>query len=492
MRIGQQVVVGDTKYTFTLPKGVNNLVIFDVHNDSPYNMGISFGRDTTITNCDYYTSPHGVLTGIIPPSIDKRSIGGVRWQGNIYIYTETPAGGGGTTNLANAPASSVTLIGYQAGYQPQGQIALNRMQTTANTVDTNAMGTNTVNNDGNPAGTVFVEATQLGNTAGSNVAIQNTGDVDFRQWVGSLLTSLLKIITGASPLVQLGKNVSLQQSDNNGIIGTLLRIDSSGNNIIQQHPTGQEFIFTDFNGNRLVVIDGTGHLVVNNDTSIRGRDNGGTAQALFKYDTSNNVLFVAGTSGFLKIQDNTTDTNFTAFSMANGLQMANSTGIIANVLGVDSSGNTYIQCHTTNNQVVFYDKTGAAIITITSAGKIILKNNTAIQMKNAAGTAVDILYTDASNETCLQIPAANKPILFKKSDGTTICGIDATNSTFQFNSGGTMKDMLYINSGSGETYFQAIGTGKIRIKDSSGGDLFSIDSSGNVRAKGTITASVTP
>lgn len=199
----------------------------------------------------------------------------------------------------------------------------------ANQVDTNVSGSNSVANDNNPPGTIFVEGKQSGNSAGSNIAIGNDGSFIFAQFVSSALTQYFKGVPGANPLVQLGAKAFLQMADNAGVLGTILNIDASGNTIFQQHPTGGEFIFNDSAGNRLVVIDGTGHLVVNNDQSIRGRDNGGTAQALFKYDTSNNVLFVTGTSGNLNVQDNNTDTTFAGFNINNGL----------NLLGVSKSVN---------------------------------------------------------------------------------------------------------------------------------------------------------
>lgn len=279
MRIGQKTVVGDTKYIFTSPNGVNNLVIFDVHNDSPYNMGVSFGRDTSITNCDYYTSPHGVLTGIVPPSIDKRTIGGTRWQGNIYIYTETPVGGGGSTNLASAPASSVTVIGYQAGYQPQGQVALNRMQTTANTVATNvgSLTANSVTNDGNTAPSTFIEATQSGNASGSNVAIGIDGSFSFAQFVSSNFTNLLQLIPGASPLLRLGAKLIVEAVDNNNAnLSNIFGVDSSGNTFLQSHKNNNQTIIYDKNSNPLLTIDANACLKIAGALQTSNGDTSGT------------------------------------------------------------------------------------------------------------------------------------------------------------------------------------------------------------------------
>jgi hypothetical protein len=59
-------------------------------------------------------------------------------------------------------------------------------------------------------------------------------------------------------------------------------------------------------------------------------------------------------------------------------------------------------------------------------------------------------------------------------------------------SGQNLHDIIYVNTGANETYIQALGSGKIRIKDNNGNDLASFDSSGNLRTKGTMTASTTP
>lgn len=417
MRIGQQTVVGDTKYTFNLPSGVNNLVVFDVHNDSPYNMGISFGHDTSITNCDYYTSPHGVLTGIVPPSIDKRSIGGVRWNGIIYVYTETPVGGGGTTDLSTAPARSITVIGYQAGYQPQGQVALNRMQTTANTVDTNAMtsSTTSVTNDDNPSGTTFIEAKVSGNNTGSNIVVENSGDAAFKQWVGSVLTTLFQTIsaqTAPSASVKLAAAGLLVE-----VLGQL-KVDASlevAGDILIDQGSGLHIIDNSAVDNKVLYIDAFNQLAFQTPSS----------NVVAFYDSSGNALMYVQVEGSGGLQ-------LGPGIFLNGTNNANTAH--ANLVGVDSAGNTAFQAFPDTNKIVIYDKNGVACFAFAPATK------------------------------SLQIA----------------------------DSGNVLRDVLYVNTGAGETYWQAIGTGKIRIKKNDGTDLFSIDSSGNVRPKGTITASVTP
>lgn len=213
--------------------------------------------------------------------------------------------------------------------------------------------------------------------------------------------------------VDNGVYTSIQLVDANGTVATILKIDSSGNTVFQEHPTGQQFSFSDKNGNLLVMIDNTGHLVVNNNQSIRGRDTGGTPQALFKYDTSNNVLFVAGTSGSLQIQDNSSNTTFIDFSIANGFKLANSSGTLAVVVAVDGSGNTVLKAHTTNNQILVEDSSGNVIAKFAGTNKITTLNGGQISARTAVSGNYTILasdhiiaYTSTSSAFTATLPAA--------------------------------------------------------------------------------------
>lgn len=129
----QQVVAADSKYTFTNDP---SCTVWDIHNDNPYNMGISLGRDTGILNADYYASPHSILYGVVAPGSNKYTIGGVKFTGTIYLYTQTPLSAA-TTDLSSAPASSITVIGYPNGSNPSSSTSLNRMSTIAKAINTN-------------------------------------------------------------------------------------------------------------------------------------------------------------------------------------------------------------------------------------------------------------------------------------------------------------------------------------------------------------------
>jgi hypothetical protein len=106
----------------------------------------------------------------------------------------------------------------------------------------------------------------------------------------------------------------------------------------------------------------------------------------------------------------------------------------------------------------------------------------------------DVLYVEsASGHTDLQLYGSGGQIRFKDASGNTVAAINPSDHSFALADGSqVLHDIVYVNTGANETYFQALGSGKIRFKDNNGNDLASLDSSGNWRTKGTQTASVTP
>lgn len=140
---------------------------------------------------------------------------------------------------------------------------------------------------------------------------------------------------------------------------------------------------------------------------------------------------------------------------------------------------------------------GGGIITATgfvlgSSEHINLGSGTTIQFNAGAG-AHDVFYVEtASGHTDVQCYGSGQ-IRFKDSSGNTIVAVNPSNHSIAFADGSSaLHDVISVNTGAGETYFQMEGGGKIRFKDSGGNDLASIDTSGNLRTKGTVTASVTP
>jgi len=169
MIVAQQIVAVNTRYSIDPPSA---LTIFDFHNNSPFNLGVSFGVDTGMANAQYFASPQSVLYGISAIEATKYSVGGSRFGGNIFLYTQAPPGG--STIYANAPSNCVTVIGYVQGQQPQNVSSLGGLVNLGNSLPLSTSSTG-FQNDGNPAGTLIGEATVSGDANGSAVQLQNTG-----------------------------------------------------------------------------------------------------------------------------------------------------------------------------------------------------------------------------------------------------------------------------------------------------------------------------
>lgn len=219
MIIFQSVVTGDNKYKFS---NQANLTSFDIHNDSPYNVGVSFGVDTGIQNADYYTSAHSYLLGIGPLGSSQRSIGGVKFNGTIYVYTQTPQGGG-TTNIASVPASQITAIGYPTNSNPINTASMSRWNNIGNPVQSIMGGSTSVQNDNNVSGTSVIESTQIG-APGSNLSFLNNGSSFIAEWIGSVYTKLWQVLPGATNALLLGAASRVVE-----VLGNL-QIDGTGNN----------------------------------------------------------------------------------------------------------------------------------------------------------------------------------------------------------------------------------------------------------------------
>lgn len=243
--IFQEVVSADQTYSFS--NDVSN-VLFDIHNDSPYNMGVSFGRDVgSILGCDTYTSPQSILYGLPAPG-GVYSVGGSRFNGKIYLYTQTPLGG--ESDFSSSPAQSITVIGYPVGSAPGGSTSLNRVTNVGNSVPLSSSATS-IANDANAPATSIVEATVAGD-AGSAVSISNDAQIS----LGTVLHNAFIKVLGA---LAFANSSLLQWLDNTGVLRTVLSLS---------------------NTNR-VIIGGAAQFV-----EIRNQSNG----VIFQFDLANNII----------------------------------------------------------------------------------------------------------------------------------------------------------------------------------------------------------
>lgn len=263
MIIYQSVVAGDTKYI--VPITNTSLVVFDIHNDSPYNVSVSFGQDTGFIGADYYLSPHNLLLGIDVKKQSKFSVGGSRYTGYIYIYTQTPIGGASVT--ANAPAQAITIIGYQSGQSPVSTVSLSRMQNVGNSIPLSNSVTN-IQNDGNAANTPVVEATVTG-SSGSNVLIDNSGNITIAEYVASVRTVLAQIISGTG--ITLGSVSPNRPVTINGLfINSGLTLNSG------KIFGGGGWTWFDFSGTSLVITPNGGNVTINGALSTGNISGSGT------------------------------------------------------------------------------------------------------------------------------------------------------------------------------------------------------------------------
>lgn len=107
-------------------------------------------------------------------------------------------------NIQPPPVGVVLITQYLVGDNiPKGSWPVSIPFQTVSTV---VSGANSIVNDGNPAGTNIVEATQVGST-GSNVQLTNDSILVLQSWVASVLTTYLKTIPSAAAgasVLQLG------------------------------------------------------------------------------------------------------------------------------------------------------------------------------------------------------------------------------------------------------------------------------------------------
>lgn len=171
----QETVVSDSNYSFV--NDPSN-ILFDIHNDSPFNVGLSFGVDTGMANADYFTPPHSILQQVPAPNTKNPQYStklNPSWKGTIYIYTQTPLGGAGV-DVSTAPSLSVTVVAYNPTLAPGGYTSLNRMTNTGNTLPINSS-SSYLQNHGDASGTKIISITDSGDPSGDTVAIDNLGNL---------------------------------------------------------------------------------------------------------------------------------------------------------------------------------------------------------------------------------------------------------------------------------------------------------------------------
>jgi hypothetical protein len=217
-----------------------------------------------------------------------------------------------------------------------------------------AVSTNQVINDGNPAGTTVVEATQSGNTGGSNLYAGNDGTFYVGYWSGSGYNKYFQLVSASTPKVILGKGTFIRSLDAAGANeANILGVDGSGNTFIQNHPTNNETVIYDKNGVPLVTVDSSGNV------KAKGNNN----------NKLSNVTFLA--TPYLLDNNGSLAQNASSNETVTGGSTGVPTGAIAVILSTFFAGNvtgTYLQ----------WSAQGSTISDASNAPLVICQNGTAI------------------------------------------------------------------------------------------------------------------
>jgi len=152
-----------------------------------------------------------------------------------------------------------------------------------NTVNTNAGGSNSVQNDANTAQT-FIEAT-LSGSPGSNIIIKNDGTIQSLEWIAGILTQIFKTDPGAASVVKLGNTGLLTEALGGLTVDQVLT--AIGNTSLTTLATSGLATL-----NSLAVTNAAsvgGPLTSANNQPHQFKDSGGTARTVLTVDGSNNT-----------------------------------------------------------------------------------------------------------------------------------------------------------------------------------------------------------
>lgn len=303
--------------------------------------GVVLGNESGLT-CEITLQGAGVNRTLYPGTADFFEVPkGRSWSGNLQIDP--------SSNLSNAsswPSSFVQVDTFGFNEKPAGvyPISFFRAGNVGNTVDTNTVSavTTNVTNDGNPATTVFIEATQSGNASGSNVVERNDGSFFRSQYVSNVLTRLLELVVGASPLFKIGKGVQVEMADSGSVFSPVMFLNGSDYLNLQCPSSSNHFIITAQDGTPIMTFSGNSlSCSLGPGSAYAGEDHNGNAADLLGVSTSsgNTQLFSHPTGNAVDIVDSSVNTIAT-FDGPN--KCLNLSGTVQTVNG-DTSGTMTVQ-----------------------------------------------------------------------------------------------------------------------------------------------------
>src|SRR6266849_851742 len=150
---------------------------------------------------------------------------------------------------------------------------------------------------------------------------------------------------------------------------------------------------------------------------------------------------------------------------------------------VSGDGNNAVSI-TNDAQVTFGDAMHNAVVGI--VGTETVTDLLVTGRKIGKSSSGDIIDAGAGTDT--YIKARGGKIICQSPNGTSLWMINPGTKGLEFNN----VPIIYINTGAQETYIQMYGNGHIIFKDKFGNNIASLDSSGNMRLKGSLTQNTTP
>lgn len=231
--------------------------------------GLVIGNESGLT-CSVTLQGAGIKKTLYPGTVDAfRVPKGVSWNGNVQIDPTTDL-----NNVNSWPSSHIYIDTYGINEQIPNSypLVLNRAGNIGNVVTTAMGGSTSLQNDGNAASTVYLEATQSGGPA-SNVSATADGSIQFNQWDGATKKNIFQIVanpSGSNPNIKMltsgmiaeilgtlliDNNLPLRYKDSGGAARDLLNVDGSNNAILHGITTNDQILLQNAAGTIQFVFD---------------------------------------------------------------------------------------------------------------------------------------------------------------------------------------------------------------------------------------------
>jgi hypothetical protein len=392
---------------------VNRCAILYLINESQIGLKLMFGDGSTAILPPWYARAYYLNVPNAP----------VKWE-QIASYN---------TGAGTAPFSLVTGEGYEPNEAEgivfsQGPLA--RQLNIGNNLNVGTSTTQVIN-DGSPADTQVVEATQTG-ASGSNVVIENDGTVLVREGTTTLV-DLLKIIPGAATALILGAATRATQVVGDLFFNGKLGISTSGNvldavtlsELRLKAPGGGDVVLQSPPGTEVGRVTNAGNL------RVPGGKIGDTTDGDIIDASSATATFIKARSAG----------NIT-FETPNGTAQAsiNSGGLIVNSgdIGVSGSADlldasaaafTYLKTRSAGGAINFQVPNGSTRVSINDT-KLVF-NNTGIQWKSGDTLSVTHTFTGSGSGTYSHGTGATPFIVLPvcTAVGSMTVGYDNANAT---------------------------------------------------------------